>query len=139
MKKTSVCTVFISLLGLLLSLFFLFIIPDGIGIVIIATGSATVIVYLLQIVLLLILFGKQKENDALYITPVVTVSIVYMVIQFIICVITAFLENSLSLKSVLLVNIPFFIIFWMIVIALSVSRSHIQRIDGRQKMHHTDI
>lgn len=67
------------------------------------------------------------------------VSVIYMVIQFVICIVTGVIGTMLSFKVALIINFVVCIIMWILIMMLGFAKDHVQRIDSRQKNHHTEL
>ena len=140
MTKSKVTGFIIWILGLALALFLMFIIPKSISTSIIITAVFTVIAFVSQIILWLVLFkGNVGTDGTFYRTPAMTFSTVYMIIQFIICVLMAFAGNVITTKVALIVNFVVLVLMWILILALNSAKDHAQRIDSRQKNHHVEL
>lgn len=125
-------------LGLALALFLLFIIPGDISSARIITAVFTVIAFLSQLFMWLYLFkGKVDAQGVFYQTPTITFSVVYMLIQFVLCILMAFI--TFTTKISLVVNFVVLILMWILILALNSAKNHIQRVDYRQKNHHVEL
>ena len=128
------------LLGLALSVFLLMVIPDSYSSTIWVTLVFDIIAFVSQLILWITLFkGKVDAQGAFYRTPAMTLSMIYMAIQFIICVIVGFVGNSISFKASLIMNFVVCILMWILILMLGLARDHAQSIDFRQKNHHTEL
>ena len=126
------------LLCLALAIFLLLILPDEYSTSIWITLVFTVIAFASQLIMWLSMFKtKESPEGVFYKTPSMTISSIYLVIQVIICMVTAL--TNIGTKGVLIVNFVVLILAWIILFMLSASSDHAKRIDSRQKDHHTEL
>ena len=62
-----------------------------------------------------------------------------MIVQFIICVVTAILNDGISLKVLLIINVILMALMWVLILAILNAKNHANRIDSRQKEHHVEL
>lgn len=138
MGNKKITGIAICFLGLALALFLLFIIPGDISSARIITAVFTVIAFLSQLFMWLSLFkGKVDAQGVFYQTPTITFSVVYMLTQFVLCILMAFI--TFTTKISLVVNFVVLILMWILILALNSAKNHIQRVDCRQKNHHVEL
>lgn len=127
-------------LGFALSVFLLMIIPDSYSSSIWVTLVFDIIAFISQLILWLTLFkGKVDAQGTFYRTPAMTLSMIYIAVQFVICVIMGFAGKTISFKASLIVNFVVCIFIWILILMLGLARDHAQRIDSRQKNHYTEL
>lgn len=136
MKK--ITEIVIWFLGLALSLFLLFVIPNNINQARIITAVFTIIAFVSQLFMWLYLFkGRVDAKGTFYRTPTITLSLVYMLIQFALCTLMAFI--TLTTKVSLIVNFVVLVLMWILILALNSVKNHAQKVDSRQKNHHIEL
>lgn len=136
MKKTT--GIVICFWGLALSLFLLFVIPKNINQARIITAVFTIIAFVSQLFVWLYLFKRKIDaQGAFYRTPTITLSLVYMLIQFALCTLMAFI--TLTTKVSLIVNFVVLVLMWILILALNSVKNHAQKVDSRQKNHHIEL
>ena len=125
-------------LGFALSIFLLMIVPVSYTTSIWVTFVFDVIAFVSQLLLMVVVLFKEEKGvqGTYYRLPTVTVSMIYMVIQFVICIIMGVAGGNISLKVALIINLVLCIIMWILIVLLCLAKSHFQRIDSRQKNHH---
>lgn len=132
--------VIIWFLGFALSVFLLMVIPNNYSPAIWVTLVFDSVAFISQLFLWLTLFkGKIDAQGTFYRTPAMMVSVIYMVIQFVICIVTGVVGTMLSFKVALIINFVVCILMWILILMLGLAKEHAQRIDSRQKNHHTEL
>lgn len=140
MKKRKTIGISIWLLMFVLSLVLLFIIPKEYSYSIWITVGFDVIGFVSQLLLWIVLFkGITDTDDAFYVVPTMTVSSVYLGIQLVVCIFIAVLGSKVSIRTTLILNIVLLILAWVIILLLAFGRDHAQKVDSRQKNHHTAL
>jgi len=121
-----------------LTVFLLFIIPNEYTTEIWVTLGFTVVAFVSQLCMWLSMF-KEKETPkgTFYNTPAAMVSTFYMLIQLVICVVTA--NKIMELKPTIIVNFVVLILCWIVLCMLVASKNHAKKVDSRQKDHHTKL
>ena len=115
----------------------LFLLPSNITNVIYAVLIFDIIAFVSQLILWMTGFFNKAE--VFYKYPSMTVSIGYLVVQFILSLGVSFTSNVIPLKIVLILNIILLVVAWIILCLTMSSASHIQKIDSRQIDHHTKL
>lgn len=82
---------------------------------------------------------NTKPSEVFVATPAIMLSVAYMVIQFIICIVTAIVNDGISLKLSLIINIILMALMWVLILAAINTRNHANRIDSRQEDHHVEL
>ncbi len=140
MIKSKVICFIIWIFSLALALFLIFIIPNDVNGSVIVTAVFTVVAFVSQLILWLALFKENVGSDGIfYRTPVIIFSAVHMIIQFIICILMAFAGNVITVKMSLIINFLVFLLIWILILALILSKDYAQKIDSRQKNHHVEL
>lgn len=140
MAKNKIIGSVILILALALSVFLLLIIPSEYTSAVWITLIFNVIAFLSQLILWLMMFKKDEGKEGVfYKTPVMTASTIYMVIQFIICLIVGFTGTSMSSKVAIIVNFVLFILMWVLILSLISAKDYAKEADSRQKDHHVRL
>ncbi len=140
MNKSKIISIIIWLLLFALSAFLLLIIPTVYTPAIWTTLIFDIIAFASQFIIWALLKGKSHgPKDGFYRYPGMTMAAVYLIIQFVICLITAFTANIMSLKLSLIINFVVMIIMWVLMLTTVLSKEHIERVDSRQKDHHVEL
>ncbi len=123
-----------------LSLILLFILAKEINTAVITTCIFDVIAFVGAGIFLMAVMRKDSTPDDNFLhLPAAVVSCVYMIIQIIICVVFALMSLTIPFKAVLLVNLVIAIICWIIMLCSIAGIGHIQKVNSRQKDHHTEL
>lgn len=123
-----------------LSLFLLMIIPDNYSPEIYVTLVFDIITFASQLLLWQALFMRKTDAQGLfYRTPIMMLSMIYMVVQLVICLIVGFAGNKIGFKVSLIVNFVVCILMWILILMLGFARDHTHRIDSRQKNYHIEL
>lgn len=124
-------------IGLLLAHLLIFFIPKNYTIAVWITYGFTLLAFLSQLTLWLYIWRKSLDAKETFLrTPVFMLSVCYMFFQIILCGVFPFWITA-STKIVFIVNTLFLTVVWALLIISMIARNHIERIDSRQKDHHT--
>lgn len=137
MNNNKSVTLVVWLLCFALTIALLLLIPSQISSPIYAVLVFDIIAFVSQLVLWLIGFGNKAE--VFYKYPSIIVSVGYLIIQFVLSLITAFEADVISMKIVLIVNIILLVFAWIILCVSMSSVPHTQKVDSRQINHHTKL
>ena len=132
----------ISIWGILfaLSVFLLFIIPEYFSSSIFVTLVFDCISFFSQLIVWSkLLKTNSKPNEVFLTTTTILLSIIYMIIQFIICVVTAIVNEGIPFKTSLIINVVLMVLMWALILASLNAKNHANRIDSRQKDQHVEI
>lgn len=120
---------------LLLALtFFALIIPDSY-----ARQIWTVVIFdLITFVSKLILWCSKVKNakKTFYKYPVITMSTVYLIQQFVIATIVAILNETIPFKIVLIINFVLLVVMWDILLSIFMAKDKIESFASRQTDYH---
>lgn len=123
-----------------LSVFLLLVIPGSYSQSIWVTLVFDVTAFVSQLVLWLTIFNRSIGVTGVFNRyPTMLVSSLYLIVEFFICIATAVMESSISLKMSLIINFIVMVIAWTILLMLISSKDHIERLDTRQKDHHVEL
>ena len=123
-----------------LSVFLLLIIPNSYSNAVWVTLIFDVIAFISQLILWLVIFNKTagaKETFNSY--PVMVVSAMYLVMEFVMCIITGTCAVSISFKLAVIINGIILIAVWIILLMLIMAKEHVEKVDSRQKDHHMEL
>lgn len=140
MGKSKMIKCIIWLLAFALSVFLLLVIPNSYSQSIWVTLVFDAIAFVSQLVLWLAIFNKPVGAKGVFNRyPTMLISSLYLVIEFIVCVIVAVAGSSISFKMSLIINFIIMVIAWIILLMMILSKDHVERIDNRQKDHHVEL
>lgn len=140
MIKNKTIGISIWLILFVVSIFLLFFIPNQYSNSIYVTLVFDCIAFISQLILWMnILKPNTKAKEIFVSTPSFLLSIAYVAIQFIICIVTALINNRLSFKSSLLINVILLAIMWILILTTISAKNHINDVDVRQKDHHVEL
>lgn len=140
MGKSRIIKCVIWFLAFALSVFLLLVIPGGYSQSIWVTFVFDVIAFVSQLILWLIILNKSGGAKGVFNRyPTMVVSSLYLIAEFIICVVTAVMGLSIPFKTSLIINFIVMVIAWIILLMLILSKDHVERIDSRQKDHHVEL
>lgn len=118
--------------------FLMLIIPDNYTSDIVITIVFTGIAYVSQLLLWLYLFNSETTSDELfYKSPIILVSIAYLIFQFVVAMIKVYTGWTEAFKTTLIINISGLFIVWFLIILLIGVNAHIKNVDSRQEDHRT--
>lgn len=140
MGKSRIIKCVIWFLAFALSVFLLLVIPGSYSQSIWVTLVFDVIAFVSQLILWLTIFNKPVGTKGVFNRyPTMFISSLYLVIEFIICVIVAVAGSSISFKMSLIINFIIMVVTWIILLMMILSKDHVERIDNRQKDHHVEL
>ncbi|MDE6635753.1 MAG: hypothetical protein K2K09_03995 [Lachnospiraceae bacterium] len=140
MSKNRKIGIGIWFLAFALSVFLLFVIPKHYMNSIYTTLIFDGIAFMSTLILWLSLFRSVKtSSDVFYCSPAMTASMIYLVIQFVVCIVVAFLAESMPFKVILIVNFMLMVIMWILIFSTISAKDHAQSVDSRQKDHHVEL
>lgn len=132
--------ILIWLLGFIMSIFLILIIPEYYSNIIWCALAFDVIAFVSQLFLWIdLLKSTGSPKDIFWGSPVMAVSAVYLIIQFVICIVSIMLQDSLSLKTMLIGNFVLMAVAWIIILATINAKDYIGRVDSCQKNHHIKL
>ena len=138
MNKNSIIGIGIWALALALSVFLLLVIPSQYTAGIFVTLAFDLIAFISALILWITVFRRNKTpNDMFYHSPAMTISAVYLIIQFILCIAVGALGERVVFKVALTINFVLFVIMWALILSTLIANDHAKRVDSRQKDHHT--
>ena len=140
MSKNRKTGIGIWIIGFVLSVFLLFVIPNQPTSNIYLTLAFDIVAFVTSLILWLNLYKPGKTpKEQFYISPAITMSAVYLVIQFIICVIEGLLVDKISFRGTLILNFITMAVMWLLILSTLIAKNHTQRVDLRQKDHHVEL
>lgn len=140
MGKSKIITCVIWFLAFSLSLFLLLVIPSSYSQSVWVTLVFDVIAFVSQLVLWLIISNRPvgaKGSFNCY--PIMMVSLFYLIVEFIICIVMAVMTLAISFKISIIINFIVMVIAWIVLLMLILSKEHIERIELRQNDHHVEL
>ena len=140
MSKNRKIGIVIWIIGFVLSVFLLFVIPKHLSSSIYLTLVFDVVAFVSSLILWLILFKSiSTSKEQFYVSSAITISAVYLVIQFIICVAEGLLVDKISFRGTLILNCITMAVMWFLILSTLIARNHAQRVDCRQQDHHVEL
>ena len=140
MSKKRKVGIIIWLIAFALSVALMLIIPSHYTSSIYTTLIFDVIAHISVLILWMKIFTNVNiPSDIFYCSPAMVVSTVYLVIQFIFCVMEGVLVDVITFKITLVLNIMLMAIVWFLILSTIITRDHTQRVDSRQKNHHVEL
>lgn len=140
MGKNRKTVIVIWIIGFALSVFLLLVIPEHLTSSIYLTLAFDVVAFVSSLILWLGLFKSRKAaKEQFYVSLAMTMSAVYLVIQFIICVAEGLLVDKISFRVTLILNFVTTAVMWILILSTLISKNHAQRVDSRQIDHHIEL
>lgn len=102
------------------------------------TFGFTLFAFISQLALWLYVWRKplNAEDNFLHM-PLFTLSLRYMILQVIPCLLFAFWQTSARIA--VLVNAAIAVVMWVLLILSMIAKGHIEKVDGRQKNHRVKL
>ena len=140
MGKSKITKCVIWFLTFALSVFFLLVIPSSYSQSIWVTLVFDVIAFVSQLILWLIAFNKSMGAKSVFNHyPTMFVSSLYLIVEFIICIVTSIAGSSIPVKVAMMINLIVMVIAWIVLLMTILSKNRVERIDSRQKDHHVEL
>ena len=140
MGKSKIIKCVIWFLAFALSVFLLLVIPSSYSQSIWVTLVFDVIAFVSQLILWLTIFNRPVGAKGVFNRyPTMLVSSLYLIVEFIICIVMAVMGSSIPFKMSLIINFIVMVIAWIILLMMILSKDHVERIDSRQKDHHVEL
>lgn len=123
-----------------LSVFLTLIIPAHYSSNIFTVLVFDVITYVSVLILWINLSKNAKTpDDTFYSSLVMTVSTAYLAIQLTLCIVVGLLADAISFKMTLILNVVLMAVVWFLILSTIKTKDHAQRVDSRQKDHHSEL
>lgn len=140
MSKNRKNRILIWAIAFALSVFLTLIIPTHYSSNIFGTLVFDAIAYIAVLILWIKLFRNTKmPADAFYNSSAMTISIVYLIIQTLLCVIVGLLVDEISFKTTLILNVVLMVVMWFLIHSTIIAKDHAKHVDSRQKDHHVEL
>lgn len=140
MSKNRKIGIGVWIIGFVLSIFLLLVIPQQPTSSIYLTLAFDIVAFVSSLILWLNLYRPGKTpKEQFYVSPVITMSAVYLVIQFIICVVEGLLVDKISFRGTLILNFITMAVMWFLILSTLIAKNHAQRVDLKQKDHHVEL
>lgn len=140
MGKSNIIRFVIWFLSFTLSVIVLLVIPNSYNQSILTTLVFDAIAFVSQLVLWLTIFNKPIGAKGIFNRyPTMLISLIYLAIEFIVCVIVAVAGTSIPFKTTLIINFIIMVIAWIVILMMILSKDYVERIDSRQKDHHVEL
>ncbi len=141
MEKSRIIRTVVWFLFFSFSIFLLLVIPENFNASQIwITLIFDTIAFVSQLILWNIINNKLVDaNKGFFNTPTLCISLAYLIVQTILCVVVAYIHSNISSKVALIINFAIMIFFWIVLLLTIMSRDHVEQIEKRQKNHHTEL
>lgn len=85
-------------------------------------------------------FAKVKSSkETFYKYPAMTMSSIYLVLQFVISTLTAIINTGMPFKLLLIIEVLLLVIMWDLILLTLMAKDKIESLDSRQKDHHIEL
>lgn len=140
MKNNKTLAFIFWVLFLAIGMLFLCMIPKTMNSTSIALILFTLVIFLGQLILWLMLSkeGSTKEKTFLNL-PVYMYSIYVMIIQLAVDILCSFFAERIPIKLVIFVEIIFLVVQCIIIVMSLITKNSIEKLDSRQKNHHIEL
>lgn len=102
------------------------------------TFGFTLFAFISQLALWLYVWRSPlNANDSFLQMPLLMLSVWYMILQAIPCLLFAFWNAPAQIAA--LVNAALTVVMWVLLILSMIAKGHIEKVDGRQKNHHREL
>ena len=127
-------------LGLIMALLLLFCLERGQTATFWITFAFVCVAFVSSLAFQLIAWNKNNAIDEQFMKlPAITVSFIYIIVQIPICVIFAIGSGEIPSKVAILTNTVLLVVAWTTVLSGLAGNDHIQKVNSRQKDHHTEL
>lgn len=138
MKQNKVLGILLWLVGIVLAHLIVFLLPQEMEKAEWITYGFTLIAFFSQLILWFAAWREKPSPEQQFLqTPLLFYSVCYIAGQIILCVIFALV--STSGKIAVIVNAIFLASMCLLFVFSLIGRNHVDRIDQRQKNHHTKL
>lgn len=134
--KQKTLSVLLWVLGFILSVFLLLMLSESYSDVTWVTFSFTIIAFASQYILWL---NLPKSNDRYYDYPIMTITSLYLVTQFILCIVFGLMGDNASIRITILINVLLVLVAWAFIILILIAMKNAQRVEQRQKNNHREL
>lgn len=85
-------------------------------------------------------FAKVKSSkEIFYKYPPMTMSSIYLILQFVISTLTAIINTGMPFKLLLIIEAILLVIIWILILSTLMAKDKIESLDSRQKDHHIKL
>lgn len=85
-------------------------------------------------------FAKVKSSkEIFYKYPSMTMSSIYLILQFVISTLTAIINTGMPFKLLLIIEVLLLVIMWVLIFSTLMAKDKIESLDSRQKDHHIEL
>ena len=85
-------------------------------------------------------FAKVKSSkETFYKYPSMTMSSIYLILQFVISTLIAIINTGISFKLLLIIEVLLLVIMWVLILSILMAKDKIESLDSRQKDHHIEL
>lgn len=127
-------------IAFILSVFLILVLPKHYSVCIWTTLFFDVIAYISSLVLWINLFrNANAPADVFYCSPAMILSIAYLAIQLILCIVVGLLADTISFEMTLVLNVVLIAVVWFLILSTIITKNYAQRVDSRQKENHVEL
>lgn len=85
-------------------------------------------------------FAKAKSSkETFYKYPSMTMSSIYLILQFGISTLTAIINTGMPFELLLIIEAILLVIMWILILSTLMAKDKIESLDSRQKDHHIEL
>jgi len=140
MNKNRVIGIVIWILGLILSMVFMFGLEQGMTPTFWVTFGFIIVAFVSTLIFQLLVWKSNDTIDNQFIhTPALLVSVGYIIMQIPLSIVFSVGSSFIPVKVTILLNAIILIIAWIIILGSVEGNDHIRKVNGRQKNHHTEL
>lgn len=139
MKNTKIFNVISWSIGLIITQVLLFMIPSNPGRIQIVTSIFTILTFISQAVFWKKYNSSGTRCEKYYNMPILVISSIDILIQILLCLVAAWVGNVFTLKTIFLINLIVFAVYWEVIAVLLIGKEHIRKVDSRQREHHIEL
>lgn len=139
MKNNKILGILLWAIGLIVVHLVSFLIPKNYTSAVWVTYGFALFAFMSQLILWLVIWHKPLEaKERFSFTPGLTLSVAYMILQLVLCIVFA-LWSAAPVKIVALLNALLLIAALVLTALALIAKNHIERVDNRQKNHHVEL
>lgn len=140
MRKSKKIGIAVWALGLVFSMVLLFCLGKEFSATFWITFAFVCVAFASSLVFQLIAWSEKHSSDEQFLKfPAITVSLIYIISQIPICILFAVGAEVIPFKIAIIVNATVLIIAWIAILSSLAGSDHIQKVNSRQKDHHTEL
>jgi hypothetical protein len=83
--------------------------------------------------------NAKSSKETFYKYPIMTISSIYLGLQFIYSLVVSMVNEAIPYKTVLIINFVMMVIMLILIVSTLMTRDKVESLDFRRKDHHTEI